>query len=198
MARGKITGRAYPLGRANVDTDIIISAEWLKTISRHGLGKVAFERLRSTAGNLFDDPQFRGSPILVAGENFGCGSSREHAAWALSDMGVEAVIAPSFADIFSSNAFKNGIATILLPQQAVDRLLAEASAGQEIEIDLGDQRVVTQSGEAFDFPMDAFRKRCLLENLDEIALTLGSEPQIRDFEARLQRERRWILPRRAA
>ncbi len=102
-----ITGRAIPFGRKNVDTDVIISAEWLKTISREGLGEGAFASVRTEAGNVFDDPDFAGAPILIAGDNFGCGSSREHAAWALLDMGVTAVIAPGFSDIFAGNAFKN-------------------------------------------------------------------------------------------
>jgi 3-isopropylmalate dehydratase small subunit len=104
----QVEGRAYPLGLKNVDTDIIIPAKWLKTISRTGLGKGAFETLRAIPGNVFDDPEYAGSPILIAGDNFGCGSSREHAAWAMADLGITAVIAPSFSDIFSGNAFKNG------------------------------------------------------------------------------------------
>ncbi|WP_081096957.1 3-isopropylmalate dehydratase small subunit, partial [Erythrobacter donghaensis] len=119
----RVEGRAIPFGRKNVDTDIIIPAQWLKTISREGLGKGAFETVRAEPGNVFDDPEFAGAPILIAGDNFGCGSSREHAAWALTDLGITAVIAPSFSDIFSSNAFKNGILTVVLPQEAVDRLM---------------------------------------------------------------------------
>ena len=108
----QVSGRAYPWGAKNIDTDIIIPAHWLKTTTREGLGKGAFESVRAVPGNLFDDPRYAGAPILVAGENFGCGSSREHAAWALADMGIKAVIAPSFSDIFSGNAFKNGIVTV--------------------------------------------------------------------------------------
>ncbi|MFM2237613.1 MAG: 3-isopropylmalate/(R)-2-methylmalate dehydratase small subunit, partial [Pseudomonadota bacterium] len=104
-----VNGKAYPLGLKNVDTDIIIPAEWLKTISRSGLGKGAFQALRGVEGNVFDDPAYTGAPILIAGDNFGCGSSREHAAWAMADLGISAVIAPSFSDIFSGNAFKNGL-----------------------------------------------------------------------------------------
>ena len=122
----QVEGRAYPLGLKNVDTDIIIPAEWLKTISRNGLGKGAFESLRAVEGNVFDNPEFAGSPILIAGDNFGCGSSREHAAWAMADLGIRAVIAPSFSDIFSGNAFKNGLVAIVLPQAAVDRLMEVA------------------------------------------------------------------------
>ena len=114
-----ISGKAYPFGLKNVDTDIIIPAHWLKTISRTGLGNGAFEALRKEPDNLFDSAEYAGSPILIAGDNFGCGSSREHAAWALDDMGIQAVIAPSFSDIFSGNAFKNGLLTVVLPQEAV-------------------------------------------------------------------------------
>ena len=115
-----IEGRAYPFGRKNVDTDVIIPAKWLKTITRAGLAKGAFETVRAEAGNVFDNPDYAGASIIIAGDNFGCGSSREHAAWALDDMGVKAVIAPSFSDIFSGNAYKNGILTVVLPQAAIE------------------------------------------------------------------------------
>ncbi|MDB5663169.1 MAG: isopropylmalate isomerase small subunit, partial [Sphingomonas bacterium] len=128
----QVQGKAFPLGRKNVDTDVIIPAQYLKTISRLGLGKGAFETVRAEPGNVFDDPAFAGAPIILAGDNVGCGSSREHAAWALNDMGVTAVIAPSFSDIFSGNAFKNGIVTVVLPEAAVDRLLEVARQGQPI------------------------------------------------------------------
>ena len=129
-----IEGRAIPLGLKNVDTDVIIPAHWLKTVSREGLGKGAFETIREAPGNPFDVEDFAGAPILIAGDNFGCGSSREHAAWALLDLGIMAVVAPSFSDIFSGNAFKNGILTVELPQDQVDRLL-EIAAGHPITID---------------------------------------------------------------
>ena len=122
----EVSGRAIPFGRANIDTDVIIPAKWLKTISREGLGRGAFETIREDPDNIFDSAEFKGSPILIAGDNFGCGSSREHAAWALLDLGIKAVIAPSFSDIFSGNAFKNGILTVVLPQDQVDRLLEVA------------------------------------------------------------------------
>ena len=124
----QVEGRAYPFGRKNVDTDLIIPARGLKTVSREGLGRGAFEALRTEEGNVFDDPRFAGAPIIIAGDNFGCGSSREHAAWALLDMGVKAVIAPSFSDIFAGNAFKNGILTVALPQEAIDRLMEVAES----------------------------------------------------------------------
>src|SRR5881628_3792588 len=133
-----VSGTAYPWGAKNIDTDIIIPAHWLKTISRSGLARGAFETVRAQPGNVFDDPRYAGAPILIAGDNFGCGSSREHAAWALADMGVRAVIAPSFSDIFSSNAFKNGIATIELSRSAVGALLKAAIAGA-ICVDLEQQ-----------------------------------------------------------
>ena len=138
-----VEGRAYPLGRKNVDTDVIIPAHYLKTISRTGLGKGAFETIRAEPGNVFDDPAFAGSPIVLAGDNFGCGSSREHAAWALVDMGVTAVIAPSYSDIFSGNAFKNGIVAVVLPEASVERLLEVAREGQPITIDLESMTVTT-------------------------------------------------------
>src|ERR687893_169490 len=122
----RIHGRAIPLGRKNVDTDVIIGARHLKTVVRAGLGRHAFETIRAESGNILDDPRFAGAPILIAGDNFGCGSSREHAAWAIRDMGIQAVIAPSFSDIFSGNASKNGIVPVVLPQAAIDRLLAVA------------------------------------------------------------------------
>ncbi|MBW8745092.1 MAG: 3-isopropylmalate dehydratase small subunit, partial [Sphingomonas sp.] len=125
-----IEGKAYPFGRKNVDTDVIIPAHWLKTITRAGLGRGAFETVRAEPGNVFEDPEYKGAPIIIAGDNFGCGSSREHAAWALGDMGVKAVIAPSFSDIFSGNAFKNGIATVILPQEAIDRLMEVAKTDE--------------------------------------------------------------------
>ena len=129
----QVEGRAIPFGRKNVDTDVIIPARWLKTVSREGLGQGAFESVRANnPDNVFDSEEFAGAPILVAGDNFGCGSSREHAAWALADMGIRAVIAPSFSDIFSGNAFKNGLLAVELPQDAIDRLLEVAAPDRKI------------------------------------------------------------------
>ena len=179
----KVEGRAYPLGRKNVDTDVIIGARYLKTIVRAGLGKHAFETIRSEPGNVFDDPQYAGAPILIAGDNFGCGSSREHAAWALADMGIKAVIAPSFSDIFSGNAVKNGIVTVLLPQDAVDRLL-EVAMQHPVHVDLDTMSVTTPIQDRFAFDMDPFRRECLIGGLDEIALTLASEAAISAYEMR--------------
>ena len=176
-----IEGRAIPLGLKNVDTDVIIPAHWLKTITREGLGKGAFETLRAEPGNVFDDPAFARAPVLIAGDNFGCGSSREHAAWALADLGIEAVIAPSFSDIFSGNAFKNGILTVVLPQAAVDRLL-EVARTDPVTIDLDSQTVTTPFQDRFRFEIDPFRKHCLASGLDEIGLTLASAAAIDRYE----------------
>lgn len=180
-AVASIEGRAIPYGAKNVDTDIIIPAHWLKTITREGLAQGAFESVRAEPGNVFDDPEYRGAPILIAGDNFGCGSSREHAAWALLDMGVRAVIAPSFSDIFSSNAFKNGILAVELPQEQVDRLM-EVAREQPITVDLDSQTVTTPFQDRFTFAIDPFRKHCLLEGLDEIGMTLARDAAISNYE----------------
>ena len=186
-----VDGRAIPFGRKNVDTDLIIPARWLKTVTREGLGEGAFESVREDPDNIFDKPQFSGAPILVAGENFGCGSSREHAAWALGDMGIRAVIAPSFSDIFSGNAFKNGILTVVLPQEAVDRLLVVA-ATDPVSIDLEAQTVTTPFQDRFTFEIDPFRKQCLLEGVDEVGLTLAQDEAISAYEGRLAADRPWL------
>jgi 3-isopropylmalate/(R)-2-methylmalate dehydratase small subunit len=178
-----VEGGAFPLGRANVDTDIIIPAEHLKTIAREGLGRFAFETIRAEEGNVFDDPAHAGARILIAGDNFGCGSSREHAVWAMRDLGIDAVIAPSFSDIFASNAFKNGLVAVALPQAAVDRLM-EVAREQPIRIDLETMTVTTPFQDRFAFPLDPFRRDCLMKGLDEIGLTLESEAAIAAYEAR--------------
>lgn len=176
-----IEGKAYPFGRKNVDTDVIIPAHWLKTISRDGLAKGCFESVRQEQGNVFEDETWKGAPILIAGDNFGCGSSREHAAWALLDMGITAVIAPSYSDIFSGNAFKNGILAVALPQNAVDRLM-EVAATDPIHIDLESQTVTTPFQDRFTFEVDPFRKHCLLNGLDEVGLTLARQDAIGNYE----------------
>ena len=193
-----VDGRAYPFGMKNVDTDIIIPAHWLKTISRNGMGRGAFEVLRKEPGNVFDDPTYVGSPILIAGDNFGCGSSREHAAWAIADLGIKVVIAPSFSDIFSGNAFKNGILTVVLPQAAIDRLM-EVAQGTDgtpdpIHVDLEAQTVTTRFQDRFAFEIDPFRKHCLLGGLDEIGLTLDQADVISGYEVTQAQERPWIVP----
>lgn len=179
----RVDGRAFPLGRDHVDTDIIIPARHLKIVGRRGLGAHAFESIRQEPGNVFDAPAYAGAPILIAGRNFGCGSSREHAAWALADMGVEAVIASSFSDIFSGNAFRNGILAVALEPEAVNRLL-QVARDHPLAIDLATQTVTSPVGDHFAFEMDPFRRRCLMEGLDEIALTLSHEAAIRRYESR--------------
>ena len=189
----KVEGRAIPFGLKNVDTDVIIPAKWLKTISREGLGKGAFETLRADPDNLFDQPGFKQAPILIAGDNFGCGSSREHAAWALGDLGIRVVIAPSYSDIFSGNAVKNGILPVVLPQDAVDHLMEDARKGANarLTVDLETQTVTASDGTIFHFEVDAFKKHCLLNGLDDIGLTLEKASAIDAFEARNATLRPW-------
>ena len=187
----KVEGSAYPWGAKNVDTDVIIPAHWLKTISRSGLGKGAFETIRAQPDNIFDDPRYAGSPILIAGDNFGCGSSREHAAWALSDMGVVAVIAPSYSDIFSGNAVKNGIVPVVLPQDAIDRLV-EVAKTDSVTVDLETMTVTTPFQDRFTFDLDPFRRQCLMEGLDEVGLTLARDTQISNFETAMAQHCPWI------
>ena len=192
-AISRVEGRAYPVGLKNIDTDVIIPAVWLKTISRAGLGKGAFESLRAVPGNVFDDPEYAGAPILIAGDNFGCGSSREHAAWAMADLGISAVIAPSFSDIFSGNAFKNGLLAIVPTQAAIDRLM-EVARTDDIHIDLETQTVTTPFQDRFEFEIDPFRKHCLINGVDEIGLTLKSSDAISVYEAKLSADRPWLAP----
>lgn len=187
----RVEGRAYPWGAKNIDTDIIIPAHWLKTTTRDGLGKGAFETVRAQPGNLFDDPAYAGSPILIAGDNYGCGSSREHAAWAMADMGIRAVIAPSFSDIFSGNAFKNGLVAIELPQEAIDRLV-EVARTDPIAIDLETMSVTTPFQDRFPFAMDPFRRECLMKGLDEIGMTLAKDTAISKYESAVADARPWI------
>lgn len=189
----QVEGRAIPLGLKNVDTDVIIPAHWLKTISREGMGKGAFETLRADPDNLFDRPAYHRAPILIAGDNFGCGSSREHAAWALGDLGIRVVIAPSYSDIFSGNAVKNGILPIVLPQAAIDRLMAVALT-DPIHVDLENQTVTTRFQDRFSFDIDPFRKMCLLGGLDEIAITEKSDAAIAAHEKKIADTQPWLTP----
>lgn len=189
----RVEGRAIPLGLKNVDTDIIIPARWLKTISREGLGRGAFETIRAEPGNVIDDPAYAGANILITGDNFGCGSSREHAAWALGDLGLRVVIAPSFSDIFSGNAVKNGILPVVLPQEAVDRLLEVAREGLAIAVDLESQTVTTPYQDRFTFTIDPFRRECLLGGLDEIGLTLARAEAIGTFETARTAAQPWLM-----
>ena len=193
----EVDGRAIPFGAANVDTDVIIPAKWLKTITRDGLGRGAFETLRADPANLFDSDTFKGSPILIAGDNFGCGSSREHAAWALLDLGIKAVIAPSFSDIFSGNAFKNGILTVVLPQAAIDRLM-EVAKTDPVHIDLEHQTVTTPFQDRFTFEIDPFRKACLMDGLDEVGLTLARDAAITTYEQQARAATPWLAQGEAA
>ena len=187
-----LSGRAVPFGAANVDTDVIIPARFLKAVTRDGLGKGAFAALREDPDNIFDKPAHTGAPILIAGDNFGCGSSREHAPWALMDMGFRVVIAPSFADIFSGNSFKNGLLLVQLPQTQVDRLMEIAAEGAAITVDLENQVVTTPWQDRFAFPIDPFRKHCLMNGLDEIGLTEAMADSITAYEARRSADRPWI------
>lgn len=186
-----LTGTAIPFGAENVDTDVIIPARFLKTITRTGLGKSAFFTLRQDADNVFDSPRNAGAPILIAGDNFGCGSSREHAPWALADMGIRVVIAPSFADIFSGNAFKNGMLLVVLPQEQIDRLM-EVAASEPVTIDLENQVVTTVFQDRFAFEIDPFRKHCLVNGLDEIGLTVAMDADIAAYEAAKAGTRPWL------
>ncbi len=194
-----LTGVAAPLNMANVDTDKIIPARFLKTIKRSGLGVHLFAPLRYQDDGaekpdfVLNQPQYRQAKILVAGENFGCGSSREHAPWALLDFGITCVIAPSFADIFHGNCFKNGILPVVLPREVCERLMSDAAMGTNarLTIDLERQVVVRPDGEEVYFEVDSFRKDCLLNGLDDIGLTMQHAPAIDGYEARLQAEHKW-------
>ena len=182
----KHTGKVAPLYRANVDTDQIIPKQFLKRVEKTGFGEFLFY-------DWFRDGEIElgPNPILVAGPNFGSGSSREHAVWALADYGFEAVIAPSFSDIFSGNAFKNGILTVVLPQEAIDRLM-EVAIDHPISIDLENQTVTTPFQDRFTFEIDPFRKHCLLNGLDEVGLTLARQDAIGSFEAQARAERPFL------
>ncbi len=196
----KLSGIAAPLPLINVDTDMIIPKQFLKTIKRSGLGVNLFDEMRYDGEGkeipdfVLNKPQYRDAQILVAGDNFGCGSSREHAPWALLDFGIRCVIAPSYADIFYNNCFKNGILPIVLPQEQVDILMkdAEKGANARIEVDLEAQTITASDGQVFAFEVDAFKKHCLLNGLDDIGLTLEKAASIQSFESRLAMERPWV------
>ncbi|MEX1233712.1 MAG: 3-isopropylmalate dehydratase small subunit [Roseovarius sp.] len=196
----KISGIAAPMPMINIDTDMIIPKQFLKTIKRSGLGVNLFDEMRYDDDGkelpdfVLNKPAYREAEILVAGDNFGCGSSREHAPWAIKDFGIRCVIAPSFADIFYNNCFKNGILPIALPQEQVDLLMAEAQKGANarIEVDLEAQTVTTSDGEAITFEIDSFKKHCLLEGLDDIGLTMEKAAAIDTFEASASTQRPWV------
>jgi len=203
-------GLVAPLDRANVDTDAIIPKQFLKSIKRSGFGPNAFDEWRYLDRGepgmdcskrpinpdfVLNQPRYQGASVLLARENFGCGSSREHAPWALEDYGFRAIIAPSYADIFFNNCFKNGILPIVLAAEVVDRLFREtkAQAGYRLTIDLAAQTVVTPAGEVIPFEVDGERKHRLLNGLDDIALTLQHTDQIKAYEARRKAEAPWLF-----
>ena len=196
-----LTGVAAPLPMINVDTDMIIPKQFLKTIKRTGLGKNLFDELRFTPQGeeipdfVLNKPAYRSATILVAGDNFGCGSSREHAPWALLDFGIRCIIAPSFADIFYNNCFKNGILPIALPQADVDKLMddAERGANAVVSIDLDAQEIRGPDGGVVRFDIDPFRKHCLMNGLDDIGLTLAHAAEIDGYEAQLRQDRPWLF-----
>ena len=189
----KLTGIAAPLDIINVDTDMIIPKQFLKTIQRSGLGKNLFDEMRygpdgqEIADFVLNQAAYREAQILVAGDNFGCGSSREHAPWALLDFGIRCIIAPSFADIFYNNCFKNGILPIVLPQTEVDKLMDDAKRGSNatISVDLENQTISGPDGGTISFEVDGFRKQCLMEGLDDIGLTLQKAQAIDAYEETL-------------
>jgi 3-isopropylmalate/(R)-2-methylmalate dehydratase small subunit len=195
-----LTGIAAPMPLVNIDTDMIIPKQFLKTIKRSGLGVNLFDEMRyDQDGNEIPDfvlnkPQYREAQILVAGDNFGCGSSREHAPWALLDFGIRCVISTSFADIFYNNCFKNGILPITLPQEQVDVLMSDAEKGANarITVDLESQTVTASDGQTFAFELDSFKKHCLLNGLDDIGLTLEKAAAIDSFEVTAQQARPWV------
>ncbi|WP_421863645.1 3-isopropylmalate dehydratase small subunit [Motiliproteus sp.] len=203
-------GIAAPLDRANIDTDMIIPKQFLKSIKRSGFGPNLFDELRyldegkpdqDCSGRplnpdfVLNQARYQGCSILLARENFGCGSSREHAPWALDDFGIRAVIAPSFADIFFNNCFKNGLLPIVLPEEQVDALFneVEANEGATLQIDLERQVVIRGNGEELAFEIDEFRKHCLLNGLDDIGLTLQHADSIRDYEAQRKQQAPWLF-----
>jgi len=195
-----LTGVAAPLPMINVDTDKIIPKQYLKTIVRTGLGKALFDELRYNPDGsekpdfILNQPAYRKAQILVAGENFGCGSSREHAPWALLDFGIRAVIAPSFADIFHTNCLKNGVLPIALPAEICAQLMDDARKGANarITIDLEKQTVTRPDGQAIRFEIDPFQKSCLLQGLDEIGLTLQKDKAISGFEDKRKKSQPWL------
>ena len=196
----KLRGIAAPLPMVNVDTDMIIPKQFLKTIKRSGLGKSAFYDLRYDENGkerpdfVLNQPAYKGAQILIAGANFGCGSSREHAPWAILDMGIRCIIAPSFADIFYNNCFKNGILPIVVPQEIIDKLLDDASRGANaiITVDLEKQEITGPDGGSVKFDIDPFRKHCLLNGLDDIGITLGHEAAISSYEERQRVNTPWL------
>ena len=196
----KLSGVAAPMPLINIDTDMIIPKVFLKTIKRSGLGVNLFDEMRYNDDRaeipdfVLNKAQYRNAEILVAGDNFGCGSSREHAPWAIKDFGIRCVISTSFADIFFNNCFKNGILPIILLKEQVDALMKDAEKGSNarIEIDLEDQTVTSSDGEVYSFEVDSFKKHCLLNGLDDIGLTMEKVGSIDNYELKLSSERPWV------
>ena len=196
----KISGIAAPMPLINIDTDMIIPKVFLKTIKRSGLGVNLFDEMRylddgsENPDFVLNKPQYREAEILVAGDNFGCGSSREHAPWAINDFGIRCVISTSYADIFFNNCFKNGILPIVLPKAQVDVFMKDAEKGSNarIEVDLEAQTVTTSEGETFCFEVDAFKKHCLMNGLDDIGLTMEKAASIDAYERKLQVSHPWV------
>lgn len=195
-----VSGVAAPMPLINIDTDMIIPKQFLKTIKRSGLGVNLFDEMRyddngtEIADFVLNQPAYRKAEIIVAGDNFGCGSSREHAPWALKDFGISVVISTSFADIFYSNCFKNGILPVILPKEAIDVLMEDAGKGENarIAIDLENQTVSTTDGTEFAFEVDAFKKHCLLNGLDDIGLTMQKVDSIKTFEKNYSKTMPWV------
>lgn len=191
---------AAPLPMINVDTDMIIPQKHLKTIERTGLGKFAFSNIRYNEDGsekedfILNQPAYRNAEILITGENFGCGSSREHAPWALKDMGIKCIISPSFADIFYGNCFKNGILPIILPQNIVDDLMKDAERGANaiFTVDLENLEITRPDGEVIKFEVDSFRQHCLVNGLDDIGLTIAKSQKITEFEQKQRAEQPWL------
>ncbi len=196
----KLSGIAAPMPLVNIDTDMIIPKQFLKTIKRTGLGVHAFAEMRydddgsENPDFVLNKPAYREASVIVAGDNFGCGSSREHAPWALADFGIKAVISTSFADIFFNNCFKNGMLPIVMPQEVVDVLMKDAEKGSNarMDVDLEAQTITTSDGEVFAFEVDPHRKRCLIEGLDDIGLTLEKAASIEAFESAAAQARPWV------
>lgn len=196
----KLHGVAAPMPLVNIDTDMIIPKVFLKSIARTGFGKNLFDEMRyNRDGTEIEDfvlnkPQYRDAEILIAGDNFGCGSSREHAPWAIADFGIKCVVSTSFADIFFNNCFKNGILPVVLPQEQVDILMADAEKGSNarMTVDLEAQEITTSEGDVIKFDVDAHRKHCLLEGLDDIGQTMQKQASIDTFEAQASAARPWV------
>jgi 3-isopropylmalate/(R)-2-methylmalate dehydratase small subunit len=201
-------GLVIPLDRSNIDTDAIIPKQYLKSVKKSGFGPTLFDDWRyKKAGEpgmdhsqremntdfVLNQAQYQGASVLIAQENFGCGSSREHAVWALTDYGIRAIIAPSYADIFYNNSFKNGLLPVVLAENIVEQVFNELVEGYKLTIDLEQQRVITPSGEAFAFEVDAFKKHCMLNGLDDIGLTLQHADDIRSYETKRKQEAPWLF-----